>query len=147
MERRVTHSLVNALRAVPSFAGVDDHVLLELIGDSANLYWPAGSLVFERGTPADGLYVVVAGAVSVLDDDGGVIASLEPGDFFGELSLLLGTAHQRAVRVDEPAELMVIPKERFDELISSHPVLGTEIRRRAEERMAASAQRGAPAAP
>jgi CRP-like cAMP-binding protein len=138
MESRVTHSLVNALRAVPSFASVDDQLLLAIIGDSANLYWPEGSVVFERGSPADGLFIVLSGRVRVLDEGGADIAVLGPGDFFGELSLLLGTTHQHDVHVDEPAELMVVPKEKFDELIASNPELGRQVRRKAEERMGAA---------
>jgi CRP/FNR family cyclic AMP-dependent transcriptional regulator len=136
MESRVTHSLVKALRAVPSFAGVDDRILLAIIGDSANLHWPSGSLVFERGTPADGLYIVVSGRVRVVGEDGVSVAELGPGDFFGELSLLLGTTHQHGVRVEEAAELMVVPKETFDELLASNPELGRHIRQKADERSA-----------
>ena len=65
MERRVTHSLVRALQDVPGFESLDERRLLELIGDSANLYWPAGSTVFERGGPSDGLYIVISGRVEV----------------------------------------------------------------------------------
>src|SRR5438874_10895496 len=54
MESRVTHSLVTALRDVPGFESVDERVLLALIGESANLYWPEGSTVFRHGTPATG---------------------------------------------------------------------------------------------
>jgi CRP-like cAMP-binding protein len=138
MESRVTHSLVNALRDVPSFASVDDRMLLALIGDSANLYWPPGSVVFERGTPADGLYIVISGRVRVVTEGGAKVAELGPGDFFGELSLLLGTSHQHDVVVDEAAELMVVPKEKFDELMTSHPEVGQHIRAKAEQRAAAS---------
>jgi CRP-like cAMP-binding protein len=136
MESRVTHSLVKALRAVPSFASVDDPMLLALIGDSANLYWPAESVVFERGSPADGLYIVISGVVRVVGEDGATLATLCPGDFFGELSLLFGTTHQHDVYVDEVAELMVVPKEKFDELMASHPEVGRHIRQKADERSA-----------
>jgi CRP-like cAMP-binding protein len=36
----------------------------------------------------------------------------------------------------EDAELMVLPKERFDALLAEQPRLAEEIRRKAEERMA-----------
>lgn len=139
MESRVTHSLVNALREVPSFAGVDEGMLLAIIGDSANLYWPAGSVVFGRGTPADGLYIVLSGRVRVVTDSGTTVAELGTGDFFGELSLLLGTTHQHEVRVDEAAELMVVPKETFDELMLSHPEVSRHIRQKAADRSANTA--------
>ncbi len=145
MESRVTHSLVNALRAVPSFGSVDERTLLAIIGDSANLYWPADSVVFERDSPADGLYILLSGSVRILDERGAQVAVLGPGDYFGEFSLLLGTTHQHDVLAEQGAELMVVPKEKIDELIASQPELGRSIRQKAEERMAANARSAAPA--
>jgi CRP-like cAMP-binding protein len=137
MERRVTHSLVRALRDVPGFESLDERMLLELIGESANLYWPEASCVFERGGPSDGLYIVISGRVHVVADDGSTLAELGPGDFFGEMSLLLGKGHRHDVRVAEAAELMVVPKEKFDALMEAHPELSRYIRGKAEERSAA----------
>ena len=135
METKVTHSLVTALRAVPGFADVDERMLLALIGDSANLFWPAGSVVFERGSPPDGLYIVVSGKLRVIDKNGEHVADMGPGEFFGELSLLLDTVHRHDVRVEEDAELMVLPKQCLDDLSTQHPELGRAIRQRAEERI------------
>jgi CRP-like cAMP-binding protein len=143
MERAVTHSLVSALHDVPGFEVLDESMLLTLIGDSANLYWPPGSTVFERGGSSDGLYIVISGRIHILAEDGSVLAELGPGDFFGEMSLLFGKGHRHDVRADTAAELMVVPKERFDELVGSHPEFGQYIRAKAEERAAADA---APAA-
>ena len=137
---RVAHSLVRALHDVPGFEVLDERVLLALIGDSANLYWPAGSTVFERGGPSDGLYIVISGRVHVLAEDGSVLAELGPGDFFGEMSLLFGRGHRHDVRVDSPAELMVVPKERFDELVGSQPDFGRYVRAKADERAGADAK-------
>jgi len=38
--------------------------------------------------------------------------------------------------VDEAAELMVVPKEKFDELMASQPEVGGHIREKAKERAA-----------
>jgi len=72
MEQRVTHSLVRALQDVPGFDSLDERMLLALIGDSANLYWPVGSIVFKRGGSSDGLYIVISGCVHVLAEDGSI---------------------------------------------------------------------------
>src|SRR5262249_19356704 len=137
MERAVTHSLVGALHGVPGFEVIDEQMLLALIGDSANLFWPARSVVFERGGPSQGLYIVIAGRVHILAEDGSVLAELGPGDFFGEWWLLCGTGHRHDVRAATAVELMVVPKEKFDELVDSNPEFGRYIRAKAEERAAA----------
>jgi CRP-like cAMP-binding protein len=135
METKVTHSLVTALRGVPGFADVDERMLLALIGDSANLFWPSGSVVFERGSPADGLYIIISGRLEVIDKNGEHVAEMGAGDFFGELSLLLDTVHRHTISVTEDAELMVLAKERLDGLNEEHPELGRAIRQRVEERI------------
>jgi CRP-like cAMP-binding protein len=137
---RATHSLVNALRAVPSLEGLDDESLLEIVGDSANLFWPAGSCVFRRGDETDSLYVVVSGCVRVVAEGEREIVRLEPGNSFGEFSLLLGTSHQHDVLAVEDSELMVVPKARFDELIGANRELGARLRAQAEERLRANAK-------
>ena len=130
------HTLVKALKAVPSLGSCDETTLLQIVGDSVNLVWPAGHRVFEHGTPSSGLFIVLAGRVRVLRNAGGELAELGPGEHFGELALLLGTTHQHTVEALEDTELMVLPKERFDALLANHPQLAEEIRRKAEERMA-----------
>lgn len=134
MEQSVTHSLVAALRAVPSLATLDDRTLLAIVGDSANLFWRAGATVFDKGSPADGLYIVIAGSVRVLDHDGGELGVLNAGDFFGELSLLHGAAHSHEVVAAEDTELMVVAKECFDNLLANNAGVAESIRETAAQR-------------
>src|ERR671934_2273796 len=138
MEDRVSHSLVAALRSVPSLSTLEDRSLLAIVGDSANLFWRAGSQVFAKGSPADGLYIVVSGSVRVVGEDAVELGVLKAGDFFGELSLLEGLPHGRDVVAVEDTELMVIAKECFDDLLAGNPDVAASIRETA-------AQRGAPA--
>ena len=138
MEHRVTHSLVSALRAVPSLAALEDPTLLAIVGDSANLCWNAGSQVFAKGTPADGLYIIVSGSVRVLDQGGAEVGVLRAGDFFGELSLLHGADHSHDVVASEDTELMVVAKECFDDLLAGNPELAESIRETAAKRGGAS---------
>jgi CRP-like cAMP-binding protein len=130
-----SHSLVNALRGVPSLEGLDEKALLSIVGDSANLFWPAESCVFKRGTETDSLYVVVSGSVRVLAEDGHEIVRLGTGNSFGEFSLLLGTPHQHDVYAVEDSELMVVPKVLFDQLIGSNTELVARLRKEAEDRL------------
>ena len=134
----ITHSLVKALRAVPDFGSLDDHTLLGIVGASANLWWPAGSVVFEKGSPSEALYVVLSGQVRILDIEDGKekeVSLLGSGESFGELSLLLRTTHTKRAEAVEDSELMVIPEESFQELLDSNEALNARFRRRVEERV------------
>jgi CRP-like cAMP-binding protein len=119
-------------------ASFDERTLLRIAGDSANLFWPAGRIVFERGTPTDGLYVVLSGAVRVLGDRGEEVNVLGRDDYFGEFSLLLGTDHQYDVQAVADSELLVVPRELVDELLAAYPAVAESLRHGAEERRAAN---------
>jgi thioredoxin reductase (NADPH) len=134
----VTHSLVKALRAVPDFASLDDHTLLGILGASANLFFPTGSVVFEKGSSSEALYVVLSGEIRILETVEGEdaeVTRIGPGESFGELSLLLRTTHTKKAEAVDDTELMVIPEESFQELLDSNEELSARFRRRVEERI------------
>jgi CRP/FNR family cyclic AMP-dependent transcriptional regulator len=138
LEERITHSLVKALRSVPDFASLSDHELLDIVGASTNLAWPAGSVVFEKESPSEALYIVLSGSVKISDvvDGNRVdVAIAGPGTSFGELSLLLDTRHSKEAVAEEDSELMVVPKEWFQGLLQAKPDLAEHFRRRLEERL------------
>jgi PPM family protein phosphatase len=134
---RIPHSLVRALHTVPLFAGLDETMLLRIVGESANLLWPAGSTVFSVGDDAEALYVVVSGRVAILDGDR-ELAQIEAGGHFGEQSLLHRSTHSKIARAVEDTELLVLPRDAFEDLLRDDPELATEVRNRLDERVARS---------
>jgi CRP/FNR family cyclic AMP-dependent transcriptional regulator len=139
MARPVTHSLVKALRGVPGFDLLDDRHLLWIVGASTNLAWPAGSFVFKKGTPGEALYIVLSGEVRIYDVVDGYeieIARIRPGDFFGEMSLLLETTHTKNVQAVEDSELLVLMKDSFWALLEKRPDLAEIVQKRLEGRRA-----------
>ena len=139
MGRPVTHSLVKALRAVPDFAALNDSSLLAIVGASANLFWPAGSFVFEPGAPSDALYVVLSGRVRIFELVDGAeheVTVFGPGGFFGEHSMLLDRAHSKHAVATEDSELMVVPRESFQALMLDNPDLVATLMAQMESRQA-----------
>jgi CRP-like cAMP-binding protein len=133
----VTHSLVKALRSVPDFASLDDRTLIKIVGASVNLFWPAGKPIFEKGSPAEALYVVLSGEVRIFDVVDGreeEISRVGPGDSFGELSLLLRTTRSKNAVPTQDCELMVVPREPFEALLSSSPEVAQHFQRKLQER-------------
>ncbi|MBA2313721.1 MAG: cyclic nucleotide-binding domain-containing protein [Actinobacteria bacterium] len=140
IKQRVGHSLIKALRRVPAFSTLVDHDLLLIVGASVNLYWNSGSIVFERGDSAEALYIVLSGKVRIYFDNGENetdVATVGPGEFFGELSLLRDEVHSKSAQASEDCELMIIPRESFRSLISSDSTLAEHISEKMEERLKA----------
>src|SRR5258708_1822180 len=80
------HSLVQILRGVPDFSPLDERSLLAIVGESLNLFWRAGSLIFEPGLPGDALYIILSGEVVIYAETGEEVARLGAGDSFREIS-------------------------------------------------------------
>jgi CRP/FNR family transcriptional regulator, cyclic AMP receptor protein len=139
MGRPITHSLVKALQKVPGFDLLSDRDLLRIVGASVNLAWPAGSMVFEKDSPGEALYIVLSGEVRIFDQINGSeieIARTGPGDFFGEMSLLLDTTHTKNVEAVQDSELLVLMKDSFRRLMEMNDDLAAAVQKRLEERRA-----------
>lgn len=118
--------------------------MLEIIGASVNLVWPAGECVFGKDTPAEALYIVLSGTVQIYDEVDGAdieIARTGPGDYFGESSLIAETRHSKNVRALDDVELLVLSKDSFAELLRSKPALDAEVRRMLEARLSQTQER------
>jgi CRP-like cAMP-binding protein len=102
-----------------------------------------GEYVFKEGDPVDAFYVITRGAceVRVTGPDGErQIATLGPGDFFGETGLLEGREVRAAsVLAKSPIEVLAIDKGVFNEIARADgaSTLSASMRERAEQRQRA----------
>jgi CRP/FNR family cyclic AMP-dependent transcriptional regulator len=86
-----------------------------------------GELIHARGDAPDGLYQVVRGKVRMSAVSGGgrelVLTILEPGSWFGEISLLDGLPRTHDAHAVGDTELLMVPRDRFDALLAQRPAL------------------------
>ncbi|HUL60733.1 MAG TPA: cyclic nucleotide-binding domain-containing protein [Anaeromyxobacteraceae bacterium] len=83
-----------------------------------------GEVIVREGSPSDGLYVILDGAVDVVKRRTGaevVVAQLREGDLFGETSCLRKTPASASVTVRRGGTLLRLPRAAFDELIATYP--------------------------
>jgi CRP/FNR family transcriptional regulator, cyclic AMP receptor protein len=122
-----TRTVVDALAAVPLFAGLEAPALESLARAVRFRRFRRGEVVFHLGDPGDALFVVSGGAVKItLPSEAGdeaIIATLRPGDFFGELALLDGAPRSATAIALEPTETLVLPRDRFRELVATEPAI------------------------
>ncbi len=80
----------------------------------------SGAVIYDVGERLRGLYLLYAGGVDIVSDDGDLVSQVAEGDVFGERGLLRdGTALNRAVASDATT-LLVLPDTRFRELLDAH---------------------------
>ena len=97
----------------------------------------AGDAIFTAGEEGQTLFVIQTGVVDLLGQDGEeVLATLEKGDFFGEMSLLEGTPRTYSAVAREDAEAIEIGPALFDRMIRSNIELAVRMLRKLSFRLA-----------
>lgn len=112
---------LETLARVPLFMGLDPEAL-EGLGRSVRARrFRRGEVVFHQGDPGDALFIIQSGAIKILlpsdTGDEAILTTLQTGDFFGELALLDGAPRSATAVALERSELLVLPRERFLELL------------------------------
>jgi len=113
------------LAGVPAFSHLPDPVLEDLASRlTEERFRPADRVVVEGDTD-DRLYLIVEGRAeaSTIGSSGIVpLATLGPGELFGELSLLeAGSSRQATVTVVEPLLLLSLRATDFRLALDAHP--------------------------
>jgi len=120
-------SMSDALAAIPVFGGLDEEGLSNLSRGMRIRRFRRGETVFHVGDPGDALFIVMSGSIKItLPADSGdeaILATLRPGDFFGELALLDGAPRSATAIAIEATETYVLPRDRFRDLIATEPVM------------------------
>jgi voltage-gated potassium channel len=125
------------LEAIPLFASIPAEER-ELVGDLVDpIQVPVGREVATQDAFGYSFFAIEEGTAEVRVDDVGV-AQLGPGDFFGEIALLCTGRRTAAVVATSPMKLLSLFDRDFRDIESRVPSLGKELRRVAEERLAAA---------
>jgi CRP/FNR family transcriptional regulator, cyclic AMP receptor protein len=119
----VGRPVLDALAAIPFFAGLDPAALERLAGTVRARRFRRGEVIFHVGDPGDALFVIVSGDVKIsLPSETGeeaILATLRAGDVFGELALLDGAPRSASATAVTQTETVVLPRDRFRELIAT----------------------------
>ena len=93
--------------------------------------FPAGVRVFHEGDQSDACYLVRSGDLRVTREhsDGRAIAlaTLGPGDIFGELAMLDGQARSASVETLSDSELLALPAADFRRLLGQHSQISVKL--------------------
>ena len=131
-------TLRDLLRRVTYFEQCTDLELRQLIEYGYRQLFSAGQIVCKENDPGDSFYIILSGAVEVLSEKADqYIATLHEGEFFGEISLLLGTPRTATVKTREDAILFVVERHDLQKLLIEQPNLADQIAQKLSERQQA----------
>jgi NTE family protein len=126
------------LRRISFFSELPGDVLKAI---SARLHlerYRKGEVVFFEGSSGDSMYLIESGQVKIVSNINGeerLFAYLGPGNFFGEMALLLGEPRSATIKADIDAELWVLQKADMDELLEQYPAIAVTISRELSRRL------------
>jgi len=118
------------LRNAYLFAGLDEGELDRVERRLKRHRFAAGEPIIQENKEADRCYLLTSGTVRVssgLSGSQDFYAILNPGDHFGEISLIDGQAPSATVIAEEPSEALSISHDDLKSLIETEPALAGKL--------------------
>ncbi len=107
------------LKSVNLFRELPDEILAQVATLLAEVEFPAGVTIFEKGSPGDCMYIIVSGRLEVYDGDR-LLNLLSEGDVVGEMALLDSQSRMASVVATTDAHLLRLGQVPFYELMEDH---------------------------
>jgi CRP/FNR family transcriptional regulator, cyclic AMP receptor protein len=126
-----------ALKQSPLFEGLSRKQLAHLARLSDDLDMPAGTLLCKEGTRGREFFVIIDGEAEVTKG-GRHIATVGPGDFFGEIALLERVNRTATVTAVTPLRFFVISDIAFKSVLDTDPTIEHKLLRALARRVLAA---------
>lgn len=89
-----------------------------------------GEIIFRENTSGDLMYIILSGKIQVytkINNDIIKLATMEKGDFFGEMSLFIPTNRTATVEALEDTQVSILTKENLLHEIATNPEFGIKM--------------------
>ncbi|MCC5602207.1 mechanosensitive ion channel domain-containing protein [Nostoc favosum] len=121
-------SLSNLLRQIKYFGNFSDPELRQLIENGYRQRLQRSEVLFRENDPGDAFYIILSGAVEVyVEKINKHLTNLQAGNFFGEISLMLGIPRTASIKAIEETVLFAINQNGFQKLLRDNPELYEQI--------------------
>ncbi|HEY5250442.1 MAG TPA: cyclic nucleotide-binding domain-containing protein [Acidimicrobiales bacterium] len=108
------------LKGVQMFSACTEKELAQIARACDELTVEPGAVVVEEGAAGEGFYLVGTGEAEVVRG-GQAVATLGPGQYFGELSLLDDAPRNATVTAKTPMTLIRLRRREFSAVLDSWP--------------------------
>jgi hypothetical protein len=113
----------------------------------AHVHFDAGETIFEQGDRGDVVYSIVSGEVEAIrrepDGEERLLATMGPGEYFGEMALLSDAPRTATVRAKTPVEAVSMGGADFTALYAYLPDLRQRVEALMKRRQANTSRRSA----
>lgn len=115
-----TDQIVDTLAAFTMFADLSRPQLESVAHVFEEAFFPEGQKILRQGLTGSGFYVILDGECAIVVD-GTRRSTLTRGDFFGEVSVLLGEAPSADVIALTPVRCLVVAGSRVEDFLVANP--------------------------
>ena len=91
----------------------------------------SGEVIFQEGAPGEEMFILISGQIHAwvgqLDDSGRPMFEINPGDFFGEMSIIANESRSATLTAQTDIELLALHGIDFYRIIFEHPMIGIKM--------------------
>lgn len=125
------------LKSLSLFRGADKSAIDHLATAIDEVTVQAGHVLINQGHHHSEMFVLATGS-AIVEIDGTKVADIPAGDFIGELSYFTNGPASATVTTTEESLIMIIPHNRFDQLLDDNPQMVRAIAAELAERLEAT---------
>jgi ATP-binding cassette subfamily B protein len=117
-------SLAEFLSSVEILSPFKPEELERLAQQTESRFFSFGDTVCNAGDPANGLFVIKSGSVRMFTEENGKEISMgvrKAREVFADIAMLRDARHESSVRASAKTELLFIPREAIEPIISRNP--------------------------
>jgi CRP/FNR family transcriptional regulator, cyclic AMP receptor protein len=118
----VARAPIDVLRRVPLFSGLGDRDLGRIADRFQERTFPEGAVVLEEGASGTSFFVIGEGNATV-SIGGELVATLGPGDYFGEMAVVDEGVRSASVTAATDLRSYFLTPWDFRPLVEEHPQL------------------------
>jgi len=130
-ETEIEKDIAEALTKVPIFSELSKREIQRIVRIAHKRNYKEGEEIVQMGQPAAGMYVIIRGKVKVTrrSPEGGEIrlATLDEGDFFGDIGLLDKAPRTATITAVMPSHVIGLFRPELLQLIDQDPKLASKI--------------------
>jgi CRP/FNR family transcriptional regulator, cyclic AMP receptor protein len=121
----LAHVTSSQLRGIPLFSELEDELLETVLAACDEVNFPRNTPIIREHDSSTKMYIIIGGRVKVSlirpDNKEVILAILEAGEFFGDMSMFDDQPRSASVISIEPTQVLSLTRTNFTGLLGQHP--------------------------